>query len=822
MQWQQWGCQPEGEAAVGEVPNDYDKGKEALAEIVKTFRFEDRNEATIRLQVIDDLLRCLGWDLKKDCLPEQSHKNEQSRKQEYADYTLCCPKRSLIVEAKREGDYFELPAGKKRLEYSIGNLCEDYPNLKAAIVQVVGYCHDRGVPYAAVTNGHQVVAFVATRDDGVPPLEGKALVFPTLQFMLDNFVELWQALSKPAIRDDILHRRLIGEETPQPPPKFHMTMHNYPGVKGRNVFQTDLQILSELVIEDVVQSAELEHQFIQECYCQSGVLSQYALTSKEVLKTRYAALFSPQQTGPTVVAAKGKKGISQELLAESLSRRPIMLVGDVGVGKTSFIKYLLNVAAVEEFENAITLYVDLGSQAILTSSVSEAVVALLAKELRNKHQIKIEDNKFVSNVYYVALEEFDKSSIWSSLKGVNDALFVEKRILFLADKLASKQEHLRNCLSYISKNQRKQIVIFIDNVDQRDYDTQQQAFLAAQEIAANWPATVYVTLRPETYNRSLRRGALSGYHPKAFTISPPRIDEVVLRRLTFARKMTSGEIPIPTLGTDMRFGTLDLIIRSFIETMERRNEIPECLDNVSGGNVRVALDYVRDFFGSGHVDTQKIVDKCRENGHYTVSLHEFIRAILYQDAIHYDPNQSPITNIFDITAPDRHEHFLMAFLISLIESQVGYGIEAGFVPLTTLYERLQPMGYTPRQIEAAVSRAVNGKLLEVSGRLPVETNGPLPELLRATSIGIYHIKRLAGMFAYMDGMVADTPICDTDTFNKLTPAEQLLERVERCQVFLHYLDESFRPLAKHTSLYNWHTYSNQVKSEINNRILRRP
>lgn len=789
--------------------SEYDLGKAALTALAASFRLEDRNEATTRLHFINDLLgKCLGWEMGKDCIAEEA----QGR--EYADYTLCCPKRSLIVEAKREGDYFELPAGKERIEYSIPNLCEDYPNLRKALVQVVGYCQQRGVPYAAVTNGHQLVALVATRNDGISPLDGTALVFPSLKFMVDHFLELWQALSKAAIREDLLLGRLVGQTTPPLPPKLNATIHNYPGVKGRNVFQTDLQILSELVIEDVIQAAELEQQFIQDCYCESGVLSQYALTSREILKSRYAAMFPPQQAGPTPVPAKGKKGVSQELLAESLSRRPIMLVGDVGVGKTSFIKYLLHVGAATEFQSAFTLYVDLGSQAILTQSLSDAIVTLLTEELRKKYDIKIEDKKFVNSVYFVAIEEFEKNSVWAELKGVNDALFLEKKILFIADKLANKQEHLRNALSYISKNHRKQVVIFLDNVDQRDYETQQQAFLAAQEIAANWPATVYVTLRPETYNRSLRRGTLSAYHPKAFTISPPRIEDVVLRRLKFARRMTTGEIPIPTLGTDTRLGNLDIIIKSFIGSLEHKDDIPECLDNVSGGNVRVALDFVRDFFGSGHVDTKKIVEIYREKGDYTVSLHEFIRAIMYQDAVYYHPNQSPLTNVFDITTPDRREHFLMAMLISVVESQGGAGVEAGFVPLPLLYERLQPMGYTPRQIDSAVTRAINGKLLEASGRLPVESDEKLPELVRATSIGIYHVKRLVGLFAYLDGVVVDTPVCDKSVQDRLFPAEALHDRLDRGSLFLSYLDDSFKPLTKHANIYNWAIYSSQAKNEI--------
>ena len=38
--------------------------------------------------------------------------------------------------------------------------------------QAAGYCQSRGVPYAAVSNGHQFVIFVATRSDGIPPFEG--------------------------------------------------------------------------------------------------------------------------------------------------------------------------------------------------------------------------------------------------------------------------------------------------------------------------------------------------------------------------------------------------------------------------------------------------------------------------------------------------------------------------------------------------------------------------------------------------------------------------------------------------------------------------
>ncbi len=82
----------------------------------------------------------------------------------------------------------------------------------------------------------------------------------------------------------------------------------------------------------------------------------------------------------------------------------------------------------------------------------------------------------------------------------------------LESKLNNREEHIRQVLLHLAVNRNKQVVVFIDNADQRNDETQQQAFLISQEIAENWkPVTVFVSLRPETFYRSLKKGALSGF-----------------------------------------------------------------------------------------------------------------------------------------------------------------------------------------------------------------------------------------------------------------------------------------------------------------------
>lgn len=796
------------------MSSGYNEGRIKLEELVAWYstRQAERNEATTRLQLVDRLFfECLGWS-KDDVIPEES----QARA--YADYTFLAPRRILIVEAKKEGNYFELPAGQTRLEYSLSALFRDYPNLKAAIEQAAQYCQSRGVPFGAVSNGHQVVAFIANRNDGLPPLEGNALVFPSLEFMLENFLELWQALSKPGIEEKRLLRRLIGDIRPELPPKLSTALPFYPGVKGRNPFQTDLQTLSELVIEDLVRSSDLRRHFLQETYCESGALSQYALVSRTILQTRYSALFAPEAEGPTVVPAVEREGISAELLAESLSRRPIILIGDVGVGKTTFIRHLMYVDAAPLFENAITLYIDLGSQATLTTDLRKFLIREINRQLREDHGIDILERNFVRYVYRSEIERFSRS-IWADLKDTNPDLYKQKEIEVLAEKLSNEEEHLKTMLQHVAKARKKQIVLFIDNADQRDEDTQQQAFLISQEIAEHWrPVTVFVALRPETFYRSLRIGALSGYHPKAFTISPPRTDRVINRRLRFALRVASGEIPIESVsqGIEVKLQNLAQIIRIFLESLEYSNDISEFVENMAGGNIRLALDFVRAFFGSGHVNTEKIIRIYEETGRYRIPLHEFLRAVIYGDAEYYDPERSPIANLFDISHPDPKEHFLLPITIGLLASSSGSEVEQGFIDTAVIYERLQGFGFTPEQIDDAIIRGHRKKLVDTTARRIPQPGREMPQSMRVTTVGAYHIRRLCRLFQYIDAIIVDTPILTPSVRTAVSDERNIVERLDRTNEFRRYLDEHWELLegVGASYVFDWNGASRELEANI--------
>ena len=75
-----------------------------------------------------------------------------------------------------------------------GNVVKDLPSIISldrkvfdAVSQVQRYCSDRGVELAVATNGHQLIAFLATRGDGIAPLEGRCFVINGYDNTSDSF-----------------------------------------------------------------------------------------------------------------------------------------------------------------------------------------------------------------------------------------------------------------------------------------------------------------------------------------------------------------------------------------------------------------------------------------------------------------------------------------------------------------------------------------------------------------------------------------------------------------------------------------------------------
>lgn len=421
---------------------DYEQGRQHLDGLVQQHAnsSRERNEAATRFMLIDEIiLHVLGW-------PKNQTNLERHVAGTFTDYELGQPPQ-VVVEAKRESAQFEIPPGFS-LTPKIQDLRELATELNEVIDQAMLYSHKRGVALAAVSNGHQIAAFLASRQDGVAPDEGRALVFRSLSDMRDRFRELWESLSPLGVQSQLLQNRLRSKPAILPPAKLSASILNYPGYKNRNPVAANLQILGGLFIEDVAKEPTLEAEFLKATYCKSGALSQYALVSKEILAARYKEVFevTSSVSAEPVSTNKGvNPALTQDMLAAALSRRPILLVGDVGAGKTMFIRHLRSIDASTELQSAMVMYVDFGSKPALSTELKAYVAKELKRLLLVEHSIDIEERGFVRGAYHGEILRFSKG-IYGGLKETQPNEYAQHERALLERLLTDEDSHLRHSL----------------------------------------------------------------------------------------------------------------------------------------------------------------------------------------------------------------------------------------------------------------------------------------------------------------------------------------------------------------------------------------
>ena len=154
--------------------------------------------------------------------------------------------------------------------------------------------------------------------------------------MLNAFPIMWQMLSPAGVAERRLNRLLNVGEDRALPQKMAALLANYPKYRYPSELQNSLRTLAELLLVDLEDrkgsdQLETKRQFYEECYCESGALSQHALVSKRMLAARYTSLFNQSEEAPNVEPVQKRRDkhlFTSSIITEAISQRPIVLIPD--------------------------------------------------------------------------------------------------------------------------------------------------------------------------------------------------------------------------------------------------------------------------------------------------------------------------------------------------------------------------------------------------------------------------------------------------------------------------------------------------------------
>jgi hypothetical protein len=122
--------------------------------------------------------------------------------------------------------------------------------------------------------------------------------------------------------------------------------------------------------------------------------------SKNIIAARYRRV-SPDGVAPSPLQASADSVAdlsADSTFAGSAGSRPIVVIGDVGVGKTSFFENLYESLDQADKSDTYFIHINLGIKANLSADVKTYVLAEIPAALKGKYGVDIDHLDFVNAI----------------------------------------------------------------------------------------------------------------------------------------------------------------------------------------------------------------------------------------------------------------------------------------------------------------------------------------------------------------------------------------------------------------------------------------
>ncbi len=779
--------------------SDYERSAEALTKLIGDVGYEPDptySEADTRAKLLDRILReVLCWPEDGNNVRREEHIHEG-----YIDYKLRAGVNGLIVEAKKVGKTFIVPTGTRfGGKLSVKNLLQKQKDLREMYDQVTTYAHESSIPFCVLSNGTQWILFPGVRTDQIHIRHSRVVVFNGFKDIESNFVDFWNLLSYRAVEGGSLPRGLLE-------PGAHVEPTFIFNAEGRINVPYDRNPLS-LVLVDILpkyfgdlHGDPTSTEMLRECFVTDSPVRQalgtYEVTGQDESPSKSLIAVSPVMHFYSLPQVGEKlDALLQAYLAGERAKYLQVMVGRVGIGKTTFLNHFFTIHKKELMSEHFVILMDYRNATEATNLndyFNQSVWDFLSKHPKFEALMSEET---LREVFADDLRILEQGPL-ARLRFTNTRKLDQEIASFLAQQLQNKERFLSKLAQLLYSKRLARFILVFDNVDQLDLALQEKVIQMAHAKMSDFNAFVVMSMWEETYFSSKRTGrALSTIRTVPLQIARQSTSAVIVKRLEYLiKQVRSGKEALALLNEDLCdkrtfCSFLELILRSLLV---RNQQVRMFLELVALGNIRSALEMFHAFLTAGSFDTKKVIAFMHKDDEYLVPKHEFIKSVMLGSKRYYSERTSSILNLFAIGDVEHPSHFtrlrLLEWLYERRHEATPFG--AGFMTLARVLSYSDCIGISKTDALTSMRRLCENALVENDLRAQKLINAA--QAVSITPTGRYYLVRLCRMFAYLDLVLQDTPFLDEQAFRRIAPKCESTEmpvRFERCKHFLDYLSD---------------------------------
>ena len=397
---------------------------------------------------------------------------------------------------------------------------------------------DHGVPFAAITTGFEWLFFIALRTDGIPPLEGKAIVFPNLEAIDQNFAAFYDLLSKAGSAQELIRIRLQeaeGLKVQRAESLYSIQMSN----RVRLLKKSDMAIDLDHVLNEFfsTMSGENNPEMLAKCFVETRESRAADATLHKITRTLTNQI--------KVVDGKGGSALARHIEVAVESRRGefVLVIGNKGAGKTTFIDRFFRLVLDRELrDRCLVTRIDLadstGDLNSLNSWLVDKLKSALERELFKDAQPTYEE---LQGVFW---KDYQRWRI-----GEHKFLYETNRVQFKIEfgnhvyKLTEQHpdQYVIALLNHAIDGRQLLPCLVFDNTDHFPQQYQEQVFQFAQSFFRKVLSFVICPITDRTIWQLSKQGPLQSYVTTQFYLPVPSTKEVLRKRIDFIKEKLDGD-----------------------------------------------------------------------------------------------------------------------------------------------------------------------------------------------------------------------------------------------------------------------------------------
>lgn len=772
--------------------------KEKFIELQKS----DINEATTRFQILDEIFtEVLGWP--KELIDVESDigdtAEDNTHKTIFADYIAHGDHNFFIIEAKRTGSYFEIPSGRTRVLKSTSTIYN--AQNKSYIDQAKKYMRKFGTAYCVLSNGFQFI--IIRRPSQRQNVD--TIVFRNLDDIEIQFTMFWDILNPHADGPGAIDRVLKQQTEVRQPPSLNYKIYDRIKASDKYLLAKHRSILNiEEFINRFFGELVSEHQLdlLQECYCDP--MDNY----KDFAGVIRKRLAPPPLSAITVLRGREDfvtRGNFEKQYIENLQKVPgavYVLLGEVGVGKSTFLEHFYNFELTEIDKNKLVWIrmdflkfkapIDQANQ-FISDEIIKRIESTEYEHLKlSSWEVKQliyekELSNLVSGLPPTLLknQELLETKLWEETKIHHDN--IEKRISRTFEYLKNKK-NLHVCLIF-------------DNIDQKEFDEQREVLEISHQKAQLYGSTVITAMRYQSYNMIKNKPPYDALQTIEYRMQPPSAKEILDKRLEALKKY-----PQQSFIYEYRNKTIKIPVSKFVQilknTLEKDPEfrVGSLIENLAGANIRRLLKIFRAMITSGNTRLHEILDFINEISNIDntrLTFDQVFEGVAKDNNKYYQSDSSTILNLFEFQMDGFYSHFLTVYILKYLEKNYDDTSGRGFVDLGDLQVAFDSVVISHSNLEEILIPLLNNFIInsDIGGRKDLMGTSSI----RISETGRYYLDELLPNWKYIFNIMVDTPIRDQTQFtliwNKFKRYQATENRIKKdelayncVELFLDYLE----------------------------------